>query len=181
MSRSVGDYRPRDAEHAVLYRVIDEHLDAFLETTRRQADGVPLPAFVEQEFYDFLTCGILAHGFARLRCTECTLERLVPFSCKGRGFCPSCGGRRMTGNAARLVDGVLPRVPVRPMGDEPAVLASVLARVGSRAGAGARRVRARAAGLPAAPRAPLWHPRRAIGLGAVRGSGDSPREKLIAG
>jgi Transposase zinc-binding domain len=88
-------------------------LDAFLETTRRQADGVPLPAFVEQEFRDFLTCGILAHGFARLRCTECTLERPVPFSCKGRGFCPSCGGRRMTASAARLVDGVLPRVPVR--------------------------------------------------------------------
>jgi len=97
----------------VLYRVIDEHLDAFLETTRRKADGVPLPAFVEQEFYDFLTCGILAHGFARLRRTECALERLVPFSCKGRGFCPSCGGRRMTERAARLVDGVLPRVPVR--------------------------------------------------------------------
>ena len=78
----------------MLYRVIDEHLDAFLQTTRRQADGVPLPAFVEQEFYDFLTCGILAHGFARLRCMECTLERLVPFSCKGRGFCPSWGGGR---------------------------------------------------------------------------------------
>jgi Transposase zinc-binding domain len=65
---------------------------------------VPLPAFVEQEFRDFLTCGILAHGFARLRCTECTLERLVPFSCKWRGFCPSCGGRRMTEGAGRLVD-----------------------------------------------------------------------------
>ena len=75
MSRSVGDYRPRDAEHAVLYRVLDEHLDAFLETTRLQADGVPLPAFVEQEFYDFLTCGILAHGFARLRCSECGWRR----------------------------------------------------------------------------------------------------------
>jgi hypothetical protein len=37
MSRSVGDYRPRDAEHAVLYRVIHENLDSFLETTRRQA------------------------------------------------------------------------------------------------------------------------------------------------
>jgi hypothetical protein len=61
----------------------------------------------EQEFRDFLTCGILAHGFARLRCTECALERLVPFSCKGRGVCPSCGGRRMTEGAARLVDGVL--------------------------------------------------------------------------
>ena len=106
MSVRVGDYRPRDAEHTVLYRVIDEHLDAFLETARRHADGAPLPAFVEQEFRDFLTCGVLAHGFARLRCTDCALERLVPFSCKGRGFCPSCGGRRMAESAARLVDEV---------------------------------------------------------------------------
>ncbi|HEY7686870.1 MAG TPA: transposase [Gemmatimonadales bacterium] len=113
MSVRAGDYRPRNAEHTVLHRVIDEHLDAFLETAQRHADGAALPAFIEQEFRDFLTCGVLAHGFARLRCTECTLERLVPFSCKGRGFCPSCGGRRMTEGAARLVDGVLPRVPVR--------------------------------------------------------------------
>src|SRR3989442_2804249 len=91
--------RPRDAEPAVLYRVIDEHLEAFLETARRNADGSPLPEFVEQEFRDFLTCGLLAHGFARLRCTDCAFERLVPFSCKGRGFCPSCGGRRMKRSA----------------------------------------------------------------------------------
>ncbi len=113
MPLSAADYRPRDAEHAVLYRVIDEHLEAFLETVRRNADGSPLPEFVEQEFRDFLTCGVLAHGFARLRCTDCAFERLVPFSCKGRGLCPSCGGRRMTECAARLVDDVLPRVPVR--------------------------------------------------------------------
>jgi len=37
----------------------------------------------------------------------------VPFSCKGRGFCPSCGGRRMAAQAAHLVDAVLPRVAVR--------------------------------------------------------------------
>jgi transposase-like zinc-binding protein len=85
MSLRADDYRPRDAEHAVLYRVIEEHLDAFLEMARRHADGAPVPAFVEQEFRDFLTCGVLAHGFARLRCTECALERLVPFSCTGRG------------------------------------------------------------------------------------------------
>jgi hypothetical protein len=113
MPLNAADYRPRDAEHAVLYRVIAEHLEAFLETAKRHADGSPLPGFVEQEFRDFLTCGVLAHGFARLRCTECLFERLVPFSCKGRGFCPSCGGRRMTESAARLVDEVLPRVPVR--------------------------------------------------------------------
>ena len=47
MSVNAGDYRPRDAEHAVLYRVLDEHLEAFLETARRNADGSPLPEFVE--------------------------------------------------------------------------------------------------------------------------------------
>src|SRR2546428_3704519 len=92
MPLSAPDYRPRDAEHAVLYRVIAEHLEAFLETAKRHADGSSLPRFVEQEFRDFLTCGVLAHGFARLRCTDCAVERLVPVSCKGRGFCPRCGG-----------------------------------------------------------------------------------------
>jgi hypothetical protein len=43
MALSDVDYRPRDAEHGVLYRVIDEHLETFLETARRHADGVPLP------------------------------------------------------------------------------------------------------------------------------------------
>src|SRR5215831_8818091 len=67
----------------------------------------------KQEFREFLKCGVLAHGFTRLRCTDCMFERLVPFSCKRRGFCPSCGGRRMAEHAAVLVDEVLPRVPVR--------------------------------------------------------------------
>jgi hypothetical protein len=84
-----------------------------LDTAAHHADGDRLPKFVEQEFRDFLACGVLAHGFARLRCGDCAFERLVPLSCKGRGFCPSCGGRRMTESAARLVNGVLPRVPVR--------------------------------------------------------------------
>src|SRR5213593_1957893 len=108
-----AEYRPRNAEQGVLYRVIDEHLETFLDTAAHHADGSRLPAFVEREFRGFLTCGVLAQGFARLRCGECAFERLVPFSCKGRGFCPSCGGRRMTESAARLVDHVLPHVPVR--------------------------------------------------------------------
>src|SRR2546425_12308062 len=111
-----AEYRPRAAEHGVLYRVIDEHLETFLDAAAQHADGHRLPKFVEQEFRDFLTCGVLEHGFARLRCSDCAFERLVPFSCKGRGFCPSCGGRRMTEYAAPLVDGVLPRVPLRPWG-----------------------------------------------------------------
>jgi len=113
VAHRLAGYQPRAAEHSVLYRVIDEHLETFLDAAAQHADGHRLPKFVEQEFRDFLTCGVLAHGFARLRCDDCAFERLVPFSCKGRGFCPSCGGRRMTEGAARLVDGILPHVPVR--------------------------------------------------------------------
>jgi hypothetical protein len=65
MPLGAGGYQPRDAEHAVLYRVINEHLEAFLETARRHADGSALPAFVAQEFREFLTCGVLAHGHLR--------------------------------------------------------------------------------------------------------------------
>ncbi len=60
-----------------------------------------------------LKCGRLEHGFLRVRCTTCHAERLVAFSCKRRGFCPSCGARRMTESAALLVDEVLPAEPIR--------------------------------------------------------------------
>jgi ribosomal protein S27E len=69
---------------------------------------------VQREFEDYLKCGRLEHGFLRVRCMDCRAERLVAFSCKRRGFCPSCGARRMAEGAALLVDEVLPREPLRP-------------------------------------------------------------------
>jgi len=39
---------------------------------------------------------------------SCHAEHLVAFSCKRRGFCPSCGARRMAKSAALLVDEVFP-------------------------------------------------------------------------
>ncbi len=56
---------------------------------------------------------LLTFGFARVPCSGCGRDDFVAFSCKGRGFCPSCGGRRMADSAAHLVDEVLPDVPVR--------------------------------------------------------------------
>ena len=35
-------------------------------------------------------------------CEQCHAERLVAFSCKQRGFCPSCGARRMAESARHL-------------------------------------------------------------------------------
>jgi hypothetical protein len=37
----------------------------------------------------------------------------LAFSCKKRGLCPSCNGRRMCDTAARLVDNVLPDIRLR--------------------------------------------------------------------
>ena len=76
-------------------------------------DAKGLPAYVERELYDYLQCGILAHGFVRLGCDTCKHEMLLAFSCKRRGFCPSCAGRRMAQTAARLVEQVIPWVPTR--------------------------------------------------------------------
>src|SRR5690606_38879353 len=72
-----------------------------------------LPHHVVREFDEYLECGRLENGFLRVRCEDCHLEHLVAFSCKRRGFCPSCGARRMAETAALLVDDVLPRQPVR--------------------------------------------------------------------
>ncbi len=107
------EYTPRDPSASVVYAVVREHVEGFLAEATRWRDGQGVPRFVEVEFRAFLGCGFLAGGFARFRCGDCTTERLVAFSCKGRGFCPSCGGRRMAERAAHLIDHVLPDVPVR--------------------------------------------------------------------
>ena len=85
----------------------------FLARTRHDETRAALPRFVERELLRFLECGVLAHGFARVHCSSCGQDALVAFSCKGRGFCPSCGGRRMAQTAAHLTDRVLPAVGVR--------------------------------------------------------------------
>ena len=95
----------------MLYGVVEEHLESFYQALGEQ--GTSLPAFVHAEFERYLRCGRLEHGFVRVKCTGCRHEHLVAFSCKCRGFCPSCGARRMVETAAGLVEHVLPHVPVR--------------------------------------------------------------------
>jgi len=95
----------------VLHEVVREQLESFLSRAREQ--GAPAARFVERELRAYLDCGVLARGFMRVHCDGCGHDRLVAFSCKGRGFCPSCGGRRMADTAARLVDCILPEAPVR--------------------------------------------------------------------
>lgn len=98
-------------ERSLLYQIVEEYYPAFV--SHLAAQGTALPGYVQREFEDYLKCGRLEHGFLRVRCDSCHAEHLVAFSCKRRGFCPSCGARRMAESAALLVDEVLPEQPIR--------------------------------------------------------------------
>jgi hypothetical protein len=105
-------YERHRPEQTTLYRLVQQHAASFIAHTEAST-GSELPRFIKDEFDAFLECRILAHGFLRLRCGECGHDKLLAFSCKRRGFCPSCGARRMSQTAAHLVDHVIPQVPVR--------------------------------------------------------------------
>ena len=104
-------YRRHRPEATLLYRLVAEHYPVFRD--QRAAEARPLPRYAEEEFEAYLQCGRLEHGFLRVRCEGCHAEKLVAFSCKRRGFCPSCGGRRMAETAALPVEEVWPRRPMR--------------------------------------------------------------------
>lgn len=96
-----------------MHRIVRENLATFLAEAADRYPSGDLPAFISQEFSRYLRCGILRHGFARVRCPSCRDEILVAFSCKNRGVCPSCCARRMADSAAHLRNRVLPAIPVR--------------------------------------------------------------------
>ncbi len=104
-------YARRQPEQTELYRLVQENLETFLVEERE--DGLGLPRYVEEELRSYLDCGRLGKGFCRVVCPECGDELLVGFSCKKRGFCPSCCARRMSDTAAHLMDRVLPDVTYR--------------------------------------------------------------------
>ena len=89
-------YERRRPEDTTLYQLVQEHLDTFLAQVEAQT-GAALPEFVKDEFDAFLECGILAHGFLRLRCAACTHEKLVAFSCKRRSRCSPMSRSRPRG------------------------------------------------------------------------------------
>ena len=104
-------YERHTPETTLLYQLVERHWPEFKAMLSVQ--GKQLPGYVTREFDDYLKCGRLEHGFLRVRCDNCHHEKLVAFSCKRRGFCPSCGARRMVDSAAHLVDEVLPKRPIR--------------------------------------------------------------------
>ena len=63
---------------------------------RREAnEGGFFRPIVREVVEKYLDCGNPRSGFARIRCPDCREERIVMFSCRTRGFCPSCHAKRI--------------------------------------------------------------------------------------
>lgn len=104
-------YQRHRPEQTLLYQLIEQHYPKFKFLMAEQDKSLPL--YIQKEFEAYLKCGRLEHGFLRVQCCECRYEHLVAFSCKKRGFCTSCGARRMAESAALLIDEVFPEQPLR--------------------------------------------------------------------
>jgi Putative transposase/Transposase zinc-binding domain len=109
-TRRRDGYARRQPEEGALYQTVAERWPAFRE---RMGESGGLPKFVVREFEEFLKCGILEEGCLHLMCRSCGYSMVVALSCKKRGFCPSCLGRRMADTAVHLQERVLPAVRVR--------------------------------------------------------------------
>jgi len=104
-------YARHVSERMLLHALVQAHYPEFI--ARLEAEDRSLRGYVRDEFEAFLRCGVLNHGFLRVVCEQCQAERLLAFSCKKRGFCPSCGARRMAESARHLVEEVFGPRPVR--------------------------------------------------------------------
>ena len=67
--RPVAGYRRRTPERTVLHELVAQHAQTMLAELRdADPDGGGLPRYVERELAAYLKCGVLTHGFARVRC-----------------------------------------------------------------------------------------------------------------
>ncbi len=114
-SPRLGLYRPRRPREHPLFKILSDHYPAFVaeyETRHQPAWGRFRPV-VRRTVEGTLHCGQPEHGFARVRCPACRAEYLLPFSCRTRGLCSSCGQKRAVAWARWVATELARNVPHR--------------------------------------------------------------------
>lgn len=105
-ARGAPPYLPRRPQASSLYRVLADHFETLEQVHEERFEPThgPLRRAARAAVGRFLDCGLLEHGFARVRCRECRAEFLVAFRWKRRHFCPSCDARhRSPSRSARAL------------------------------------------------------------------------------
>ncbi len=108
-------YHPRTPEDSPLWHLLSKHFIHFAygyDKNFTKEYGFYRPIITEV-VNDYLKCGDLKKGFARVRCPDCHHEYLLAFSCRGRWFCPSCHAKKVVQFGELLHENILYPVPHR--------------------------------------------------------------------
>jgi len=113
--KKLQHYKRRQSEASPLYQIVFHSIDElqYVWESRFKHEYGYLRDEVTKTFNEYLNCGILAHGAARVYCDGCKHSLLVAFSCKRRGVCPSCGAKRAVKFAEHIHSEVIEDVPHR--------------------------------------------------------------------
>jgi len=81
-------YKPRQPQNTSVYRIFQRFYNAFKQNYNKYQEKYGFfRAIIELTVGKYLQCGILKHGFARIRCPKCGNEYLLAFV--RRTGCPS--------------------------------------------------------------------------------------------
>ena len=108
-------YRPRNPRQTDFYRLVEDNIESFLMQANDPlySDTPSVPRHAETALRDFLSCGLPGDGFARAVCRRCGRTMVISYSCQHRCPCPSCAAKKTAVAGAKLVEDVIPEVPVR--------------------------------------------------------------------
>ncbi len=108
-------YHPKQPALSPLWRILNNHYEIYEQMYDKKFKnkyGFFRPV-INEVVYEYLRCGDLKEGFARVRCKDCDHESLLAFSCKGRWFCPSCHSKKVINFGSLLKESILYPVPHR--------------------------------------------------------------------
>jgi hypothetical protein len=114
-TRSGSGYRARQPHKSALYQVLRDNLETFFAcyAHRYQSHYGYLRKEVRRTLEEMLQCGCYEFGMARVKCTSCDEQQMVPLSCRWRGVCNSCQHKRSLAFCDFMLEEVVPDVPVR--------------------------------------------------------------------
>ena len=115
LNRPAAVYQPRQPLESDFHRLVREHFDQFRAAYPKRyarTHGYWRPVF-DKAVREFLKCGDLHEGFARVHCPDCRHEFFVAFSCKQRCICPGCSQKRTVLLGLHAAEDVCLNVPHR--------------------------------------------------------------------
>ena len=113
--KDTREYRTRKPQYSPYYRCIEDNCETFERVYEKKYEPKYwyLRPIVSKVIYQYLGCGILHNGFARVKCKGCGHEYLLAFSCKRLHFCQSCHAKRVVEFGEWLCSNVLKSLPHR--------------------------------------------------------------------